>query len=56
LDLEQIKAADVQTVGHELNPEYSYDSKTSTNKIIGFAATQTIRVTIRKIEAVGKFF
>lgn len=55
LDSEHIAKSDVQTVGYELNPDYAFDNKTSTNKIVGFNASQTIRITLKKVELVGKF-
>lgn len=51
----KVKAADIQSIGYELNPEYVYDQKSSQNKIVGFIATQNIRVTLRKIQIVGSF-
>lgn len=50
-----IKPVDLQTIGYELNPDFKYDDKTQANLVVGFVATQTIRVTLRKIQMVGKF-
>lgn len=55
LDGHLVKDTDVQTIGYELNPDYLYDNKTSTNKVVGYIATQTIRVTLKKVKTVGKF-
>jgi uncharacterized protein YggE len=55
LDDHKVLSTDIQTIGYELNPDYLYDNKTSTNKIVGYVATQTIRVTLKKVKTVGKF-
>ncbi|MGZ3790502.1 MAG: SIMPL domain-containing protein [Bacteriovorax sp.] len=55
LDAFQVMSADVQTIGYELSPDYTYDNKTHINKVIGYTATQSIRVTLKKVSNVGKF-
>lgn len=50
-----IKKEDVMTTGYDLTPDYSYDNKAGTNKIVGHTASQTIRVTLKKTDIVGKF-
>lgn len=55
LDSQGVSGADAQTTGYELNPEYSFEQKTSTNKIVGYLASQMVKITLRKVELVGKF-
>jgi uncharacterized protein YggE len=54
LEAFQIKSADIQTTGYELNPDYIYDNKTNINKIVGYTTTQSLRVTLKKVSLVGK--
>lgn len=50
-----VKKDDVSTTGYDLTPEYSYDNKNNTNKIVGYTAAQSIRITLKNTEPVGKF-
>ncbi len=53
LDAFKIKKEDIQTENYSLNPEYIYDQKTQQNKMVGFQALQTLRVTLKKTEELG---
>lgn len=50
-----IKKQDITTTGYELTPDYRWDEKNNVNKIVGYTATQSIRVTLKKTDLVGKF-
>lgn len=50
-----LKKQDLSTTGYDLTPEYKWEEKTNSNKIIGYTANQSIRVTLKKTEVVGKF-
>ncbi|KYG61796.1 SIMPL domain-containing protein [Bdellovibrio bacteriovorus] len=51
----KIKKEDIQTDNYSLNPEYEYDQKTQQNKMTGFRVTQSLQVTLRKIDDAGNF-
>lgn len=51
----KIKKDDVQTDNYSLNPEYIYDQKTQQNKMVGFRAVQTLKVTLHAVEEAGAF-
>ena len=55
LDDFKIKKEDVQTDNYALNPDYEFDQKTRQNKMIGFRVSQTLLVTLRKVEDGGNF-
>lgn len=55
IDVFDIPKSDIITIGLELAPDYKWDEKNNVNKIIGYTATQTLRVTLKKTELVGKF-
>lgn len=55
LDDFKIKKEDIQTDNYSLNPDYEYDQKTRQNKMIGFRVSQTLLVTLRKVEEGGNF-
>lgn len=50
-----LKKQDITTIGYELTPDYRWDEKNNVNKIVGYTATQSIRVTLKKTDLVGKF-
>jgi len=50
-----LQKQDISTTGYDLTPEYKWEEKTNSNKIIGYTANQSIRVTLKKAEQVGKF-
>jgi uncharacterized protein YggE len=50
-----IPASDITTTGYELAPDYKWDEKNNVNKIIGYTATQSIRIALKKSNLVGKF-
>jgi uncharacterized protein YggE len=51
----KIKKEDIQTDNYSLNPEYVYDQKTQTNKMVGFRVVQSLIVTLRKVDEAGPF-
>ena len=51
----KIKKEDIQTDNYSLNPEYTYDQKTQTNRMTGFRVSQSLRVVIRKVDDAGNF-
>ncbi|WP_291515969.1 SIMPL domain-containing protein [Bdellovibrio sp. ArHS] len=51
----KIKKEDVQTDNYSLTPEYEYDQKTQQNRMTGFRVTQSLQVTLRKIDEAGNF-
>lgn len=51
----KVKKEDIQTDNYSLNPEYEYDQKLRQNKMIGFRVSQSISVTLRKVEEAGNF-
>lgn len=51
----KVKKEDIQTSNYSLNPEYEYDQKTRQNKMTGFRVSQTMNVTLRKVEDAGNF-
>ncbi len=51
----KIKKEDIQTDNYSLNPEYVYDQKTQTNKMVGFRVVQSLLVTLRKVDEAGPF-
>jgi len=55
LEAFKIKKEDSQTENYSLNPEYIYDQKTQQNKMVGFRALQTLKVTLKKPEDLGGF-
>lgn len=50
-----LQKQDISTTGYDLTPDYKWEEKTNSNKIIGYTANQSIRVTLKKAELVGKF-
>ena len=56
LDNFKIKATDIQTTNYDINPEYQYDNRTQTNKIVGYNVNQTVKVTLHEVKSIGKFF
>lgn len=55
LDRYKIKKEDVKTEGYSVNPEYTYDQKTQTNRITGYRVTHSVSVVYRKVDDVGQF-
>lgn len=55
LDDFKVKKEDIQTDNYALNPEYEYDQKLRQNKLVGFRVTQSLSVTLRKVEDAGNF-
>ncbi|WP_235046130.1 SIMPL domain-containing protein [Bdellovibrio bacteriovorus] len=51
----KIKKEDIQTDNYSLNPEYEYDQKLRQNKMVGFRVSQSLTVTLRKVEDAGNF-
>ncbi|WP_374074391.1 SIMPL domain-containing protein [Bdellovibrio bacteriovorus] len=51
----KIKKEDIQTDNYSLNPEYEYDQKLRQNKMTGFRVSQSLTVTLRKVEDAGNF-
>jgi len=51
----KVKKEDMQTDNYALSPEYEYDQKTRQNKMTGFRVSQTMLVTLRKVEDAGNF-
>lgn len=51
----KLKKEDIQTDNYSLSPEYEYDQKTRQNKMTGFRVSQTLSVTLRKVEDTGNF-
>lgn len=51
----KVKKEDIQTDNYSLNPEYVYDQKTQTNKMVGFRVMQSLVVTLRKVDEAGPF-
>jgi len=51
----KIKKEDIQTDNYSLTPEYEYDQKTRQNKMTGFRVSQSLAVTLRKVEDAGNF-
>ncbi len=45
----------MRTDNYALNPEYEYDQKSRQNKMTGFRVSQTLTVTLRKVEDAGNF-
>lgn len=50
----KIKKEDFSTENYSLNPEYTYDQKTQTNKVTGYRAQHQIKLTIRKSDSAGE--
>lgn len=50
----KIKKEDVQTVSYDFGPEYTWDAPRNQNRLMGFRSTQTLRVTLRKLDQAGK--
>lgn len=48
-----VKPEDVQTLSVSLNPEYSF-SDDGAPKVEGYIASNTVRVTVRSVDAIGK--
>ncbi|MDO9181483.1 MAG: SIMPL domain-containing protein [Bacteriovorax sp.] len=55
IDTHAILSSEIQTTGYELNPDYFYDPKTTSNKIVGYMVNQNIQITIKNSKKVGKF-
>lgn len=55
LDRYKIKKEDVKTEGYSVNPEYTYDQKTQTNRITGYRVSHNVSVIYRKTDDVGQF-
>ncbi|HWU42709.1 MAG TPA: SIMPL domain-containing protein [Bdellovibrio sp.] len=51
----KIKKEDVQTDNYTLSPEYVYNQKLQQNKMTGFRVSQTLVVTLHKVDDVGNF-
>ncbi|MGE3077213.1 MAG: SIMPL domain-containing protein [Dehalococcoidia bacterium] len=47
-----VAASDIQTIAVALNPKYEYPSNTAP-RIVGYTATNTLRVTIKNLDNVG---
>lgn len=50
----KIDSKDIQTGTFNLSPRYKYDEKTGVSSIIGYTVNNTITVTVRKLEDLGK--
>jgi len=48
-----VAAKDMQTGQMSLNPVWTYSERTKTNKVTGFSAGVTLRVTLRDLSAMG---
>ena len=51
----KIKKEDIQTEGYSVNPEYTYDQKTQTNRITGYRVSHTVSAIYRKTDDAGTF-
>lgn len=51
----KIKKEDIQTDNYSLNPEYEFDQKLRQNRMVGFRVSQSLIVTLRKVEDAGNF-
>lgn len=51
----KIKKEDIQTLGYQLAPNYEFDSKINKNRLVGYQVTQTLNVTLRKVDETGNF-
>lgn len=51
----KIKNEDIKTDNYALNPDYQYDEKSRQNKLTGYRVSQSLSVTLRKVEETGKF-
>jgi uncharacterized protein len=55
VDKYKIKKEDFATENFSMNPEYSYDQKSQTNRITGYRVSHMIKITLRKVEDAGEF-
>lgn len=55
LDQFKIRKEDIQTLSYNFGPEYVWDQARRQNRLVGFQATQTLRVTLKAIAQGGKF-
>jgi uncharacterized protein YggE len=51
----KIKKEDIKTTSYNLSPEYTFNPKTNKNNINGYTATQSLIVTLRKLDDAGGF-
>lgn len=51
----KIQKEDIQTEGYSVNPDYTYDQKTQTNRITGYRVSHSISVIYRKVDDAGTF-
>lgn len=54
IDQFKIKKEDIQTLGYDFGPEYVWDAPRNQNRLTGFRSTQTLRLTLRKVDQAGK--
>lgn len=50
----KLAAKDVQSTGFSVQPDYQYNNKDGTSKIVGYISTHSIRITTRDLEGTGK--
>lgn len=55
IDAYKIKKEDIKTTSYNLSPEYLFNPKTNKNSINGYTATQSLVVTLRKLDDAGGF-
>ena len=53
LESAKIRKEDIQTTQYSLNPEYIYDQRTQSNKMVGFRSLHQLVVKVKKIEEIG---
>lgn len=50
-----IDSKDIMSISFDVNPSYKWEPKTGKNILEGYEAQETISITLRKIEDVGRF-
>lgn len=50
----KLAAKDVQSTGFSVHPDYQYNNKDGTSKIVGYISTHSIRITTRDLEGTGQ--
>lgn len=55
VDKYKIKKEDFTTENFSMNPEYTYDQKTQSNRITGYRVSHSIKVILRKVDDAGEF-
>lgn len=50
----KLAAKDVQSSGFSVHPDYQYNNKDGTSKIVGYVSAHSVRITTRDLEGIGQ--